>query len=60
MNKYIGTKMIEAEPMTKGVYNESRGRAVSRGSERCGISGKVPGWLRVMETSRRKYLIRLT
>nr|DAV87641.1 MAG TPA: hypothetical protein [Caudoviricetes sp.]DAX10112.1 MAG TPA: hypothetical protein [Caudoviricetes sp.] len=28
MNKYIGTKMIEAEPMTKGVYNESRGRAV--------------------------------
>ena len=25
MNKYIGTKMIEAEPMTKGVYNESRG-----------------------------------
>ena len=25
MKKYIGCKLIEAEPMTRGVYNEYRG-----------------------------------
>lgn len=32
MKKYIGTKLIEAEPMTRGDYNKYRGRTIP-GSE---------------------------
>lgn len=36
MRKYIGTKLIEAEPMEKGTYNETRGRNVPGSPEEKG------------------------